>query len=228
MVKAWRTLDQLETAEGPIELRQRGDKDFLITVSGRVLMNSRASRSEEALAELACFPIRDRSRPRVVIGGLGMGCTLRRALDLLPPDASVVVCELNETIAHWCRGPLAPVSEAALDDPRTELVIGDVADQIRQLGDGTKQGAADAIVLDLYEGPHPQTHAAADPFYGSRALIRTRKALKPGGVFGIWSEDPDRGYESRLQRAGFADWSVHRPGRGGRRHAVYIAKAPLR
>ena len=228
MVKPWQTLDQLETDEGPIELRQRGDNDFLITVSGRVLMNSRASRSEEALAELSCLPIQDRPHPLVIIGGLGMGFTLRRALDLLPPDASVHVCELNETITEWCRGPLAPVNGSALNDPRTRVIIGDVASHIRQIAAEKNKGAADAIVLDLYEGPHTQTHASADPFYGSQALHQTLRALKAGGIFGIWSEDPDQGYENRLHRAGFADWSLHRPGRGGRRHAVYIARAPLR
>lgn len=225
MAKPWQTLDRIDTADGPLELRQRGEDDFLITLSGRVLMNSRENRSEEALARFACAALGDRPAPRVVIGGLGMGCTLRVALDRLPAAAGVTVVELNEGVAGWCRGPLAPVNGSALDDPRVSVVVGDVAAHIRQLAEKPSAPRADAIVIDLFEGPHARTDAEGDPFYGAKALRATRRALGADGVFAIWSEGPDEAFERRLGRAGFGDVKLHRPGRGGRRHAVYLASA---
>lgn len=226
MTRPWETIDRVDTADGPLELRRRGPGDFLITVSGRVLMNSRASRSEEALARYACESLTEYASPSVVIGGLGMGCTLRAALDVLPESARVVVCELNETVATWCRGPLAEVSDAALSDARVALVIGDVTAHIRNLAEGRLSPRADSILLDLYEGPHRGTDPHGDPLYGHGALARTRRALAPGGAFAIWSEGPDAGFEKRLRGAGFADITRRRPGRGGRRHAVYVARTP--
>jgi len=227
MTRPWKTLDSAESDEGPLELRQRGDAEFLIMLAGRVLMNSAASRSEVVLAQAACKQIAGREAPRVLVGGLGMGCTLRAALDALPEDARVVVAELNETVLHWCRGPLAALTEHAVEDPRVEVKIGDVAKFISQ---AAASGAApyDVILLDLYEGPHPATQSRTHPHYGDPALVRTRKALtsSPGreGVLAIWSEDPDEAFEDRLARVGFTV-RRQRPGRGGRRHVVYLASA---
>jgi spermidine synthase len=222
MTRPWTTLDRVETNDGPLELRTRGPGEFLITLSGRVLMNSSARRSEEALAEAACAAITGRAAPRVLIGGLGMGCTLRTALDGLSGDATVVVAELHEGVWRWCRGPLADLSAASVDDPRVEVRLGDVA---REVEAASRPGAArfDAILLDLYEGPHPATQPAEHPHYGPAALARTRRALANRGVFAIWSEDPDAAFERRLGSAGF-DVERKRPGRGGRRHAVYLAR----
>ncbi len=225
MARPWLTIDRIETAEGPLELRRRGDDDFLITIGGRVLMNNRASRSEEALAGLSCARLAHRSAPRILVGGLGMGCTLRVALDVLPADAQVTVCELNPAVANWCRGPLSLVNGGALDDPRVSLIIGDVAAHIQALADGQTKPRPDAILLDLFEGPHAGTDAERDPFYGAKALRVTRRALSASGCFAIWSEGPDAGFERRLGPAGFASFDLHRPGRGGRRHAVYVATA---
>lgn len=225
MTRPWEILDRVETDDGPLELRRRGADDFLITVRGRVLMNSHARRSEEALARLGLAPLAGRRAPRVVVGGLGMGCTLRETLDVLPADARVTVCELNPVVADWCRGPLASLCGDALADPRVDLVVGDVAEHVRTLAAQGGAARADAILLDLFEGPHAGTDAASDPFYGARALARTRSALAPEGVFAIWSEAPDAAFERRLARAGFGDVALHRPGRGGRRHAVYVARA---
>lgn len=225
MARPWLTIDRSETPDGPLELRQRGEDDFLITLGGRVLMNSHASRSEEALAGLTCARLAHRSAPRIVVGGLGMGCTLRVALDVLPAEARVSVCELNSVVAGWCRGALARVNGAALDDPRVTLILGDVSAHIRELADGEAASRADAILLDLYEGPHAETDAERDPFYGAKALRATRRALAADGCFAIWSEGPDSGFERRLGQAGFAAVALHRPGRGGRRHAVYVASA---
>jgi spermidine synthase len=230
-VKPWETLDAVDTDEGRLELRRRGETDFVITVAGRVLMNSAWHRSEIAVAQLACRRIKDRPRPRVLIGGLGMGYTLRAALDELPRTARVVVAEIEPAVVRWCRGPLAPLTERAVDDPRTEIVLGDVAQVITDAGraeaarfDTARFDARfDTIVLDLYEGPRTSTQAREDPFWGPAALRRTRDALTPGGVFSVWSEDPDAAFEKRLAAAGFRV-ERRRPESGGPRHAVYLGE----
>ena len=128
MAHAWETLESIETDAGPLELRRRGERDFLITVAGRVLMNSHANRSELALANLACRALADREAPRLLLGGLGMGCTLRAALDDLPSKAAVDVVELNPHVAAWCRGPLSGVNDQALEDPLRVGIFNGVAD----------------------------------------------------------------------------------------------------
>lgn len=217
MSRPWETLDRAETADGSLELRRRGD-EFLITIAGRVLMNSYSNRSEVALAELGLEGLRQKDSPRVLIGGLGMGCTLRAALDALPCDSHLHISEKNPIVARWCAGPLAVLNGAALEDPRVEIAIEDVSARIAE-----SSRAFDAILLDLYEGPHAATDAESDPFYGRYAIARTQAALAPGGVFCVWSEDRDEHFEERLRAHGFAVES-HRPGRGGRRHAVTIAR----
>jgi spermidine synthase len=181
-------------------------------------MNSATSRSELALARIACEAILDRDAPQVLIGGLGLGLTLRAALDALPPGARITVAELTKVVKTWCRGPASSVSRNALADPRVWVVIEDVAETIAR---ATMR--FDAIVLDLYEGPHEATQTDADPFYGSAALTRTRNALRRGGVLAVWSEEPDAPFARRLARVGF-DHALYRPGKGGRRHAVYLCR----
>lgn len=221
MSRPWVTLERVETDDGPLELRQRGD-DFLILIAGRVLMNSAANRSELELARLACERL-DGASPRVLIGGLGMGFTLRAALDALPATATVEVVELNPVTVAWCRGPLSAAIRAALDDPRVVVTEGDVARRIEAASRGGRAASLDAIVLDLYEGPHDDDDPRRDPFYGTGALERTRRALAPGGWLAVWSEDPSARFEKRLRGAGF-EVERQRPGRGGRRHVVYLAR----
>jgi spermidine synthase len=216
-VQAWKTLATVDTAEGALELRQRGDGGFLIVIAGRVLMTSNDRRSEQALATLACRAL-TAPHPRILIGGLGMGYTVRAALDALPAGAEVIVAELTREVEAWCRGPLAPLTGAALDDPRVQVVIGDAAQLI---GDAPR-GHYHAILLDLYEGPHAATQRADDPFYGKAALARSHAALAPGGVLAVWSEDPDDGFVRRLTAGGF-DVETHRLGKP-RRHVVYLAR----
>lgn len=224
MTRPWETLDAVETDEGRLELRRRGERDFVITVAGRVLMNSSWHRSEVAVAELACRRVAGRPRPRVLIGGLGMGYTLRAALDELPEGARVVVAEIDPAIVRWCQGPLADLTDRAVDDPRVEIALVDVARRIREAG-RSEASRFDAIILDLYEGPRTSTQAREDPFWGPAALRRTREALTPGGVFSVWSEDPDAAFEKRLAAAGFKV-ERRRPESGGPRHAVYLALTP--
>ena len=220
MTRAWTTLEAVDTAEGRLELRRRGEEDFVITVAGRVLMNGSAHRSEAVVADLACREVAARARPRVLLGGLGMGFTLRAALDVLPARAEVVVAEIEPAIVAWCRGPLAGLTRSAVADPRVEIVLADVAAFIAAAA--AAGPAFDAVVLDLYEGPRAATQVQGDPFYGLAALERTRRALAPGGVFAIWSEDPDATFEHRLRSAGFAV-DRRRPGGASGRHTVYLA-----
>jgi spermidine synthase len=218
-MQPWRIVDRIETPEGLLELRQRGERSFLITIAGRVLMTSDAHRSEDALARLACAPLGGRARPHLLLGGLGMGYTLRAALDALPGAAQVTVVDLNPIVVDWCRGPLADLTGKAIDDPRVEVVIADVAEVIRAAG----PASLDAIVLDLYEGPNEATSRESASLYGAAALERAWRALAPDGVLAIWSEDPDPAFERRLAAAGFAA-SRHRAGKGGRAHIIYVGR----
>jgi spermidine synthase len=225
MTALWETLATVPTPEGPLELRRRGTNEFLIAIGGRVLMNSRANRSELALGELACRALGARPKPRVLIGGLGMACTLRACLDVLPAPAQVVVVELNPDVIGWCRsGPLAELTSHAVADPRVIVRLGDVA---RAIGDAAQPGADrfDAVILDLYEGPQPST-PRDHPHYGQAALAAAHAALRPGGVLAVWSEDPSAAFEKHLARSGFAV-RTERPGRGGRRHVVHLAQRAL-
>jgi spermidine synthase len=221
MARPWRVLDRIDTDQGLLDLRQRGEHDFLITIDGRVLMNSSGNLSEIALARLACEHLQTRQRPRVLVGGLGMGFTLRAALDSLPADARVTVAELNPVMVDWCRGSMAHLTDRAVDDPRVRVVIGDVAARIRDAAIKGKKSRFDAIILDLYAGPREGVDGRDDPVYGDVALELSRAALTADGVLAVWSEDPDRAFERRLKAARF-EVRCHRPGRGGR-HVVYIA-----
>lgn len=218
----WKVIATVATAEGALQLRQRGEREFLITIAGRALMNSSDHRSEVAVAALACKEIAARKAPRVLIGGLGMGFTVRAALDALPASARVTVAELTPEVETWCRGPLAPLTGGAANDPRVEIVIRDVA---RVIADA-KPGSFDAIVLDLYEGPHASSKHANDQFYGHAALRRSFSALSPGGVLAIWSEETNQRFKGQMVDAGFVT-TVHRPG-GSRAFVVYLGLRPAR
>jgi len=157
----------------------------------------------------------------VLVGGLGMGFTLRAALDQLPTKAEVVVAEINPVVVRWCQGPLAELTGRAVEDRRVSVVMEDVAAVIADAGRSGRP--FDAVILDLYEGPRESGQGEGDPFYGRRALERTRAALAPGGVFAVWSEDADDAFEKRLAVAGF-EVKREKPGKGGPRHVVYVAR----
>ncbi len=223
MAQPWRIVGSVNTHEGILDLRQRSESDFLITIDNRVLMNSSANMSERVLAELACEPLKNKKNPRVLVGGLGMGFTLKTAIDNLPPDAEVVVAELNPIMVEWCRGPIAHLTAGAVDDPRVKVVIDDVSSVIRTAAMEGGKNRFDAIILDLYEGPYEGDQGRGDYLYGDIALELSSSALKSDGVFAVWSEDPDKAFEKRLKAARFSV-NRQRPGRGGRRHVVYIAR----
>ncbi|HEX2552148.1 MAG TPA: hypothetical protein VHL98_00505 [Microvirga sp.] len=205
---------------GELRLKRRG-AEFSIMLGAIELMNSRLSGSEEALATLACARIAGRRGPAVLIGGLGMGFTLRAALGSLPADARVVVAELVPAVVAWARGPMAEIFAGSLDDPRVAVREADVGAVIAE-----RRAAFDAILLDVDNGPEGLSRQANDALYGLPGLSAARAALKPGGVLGIWSQGPDRGFTGRLRQAGFAVEEIrvraHR-GRSGARHVVWMA-----
>jgi len=199
----------------------RRGSEFSISVGRHELMNSRLSGSEEALASLACDRIRDRRRPQVLIGGLGMGFTLRAAQAELDPEARIVVAELVPAVVAWARGPMKEVFGDCLDDPRVAIHQGDVGWLIRSATD-----RYDAILLDVDNGPGGLTSKANDGLYGLEGLEAARAALRPGGVLAVWSAGPDQPFGRRLRACGFDVEEVQvraRRARGGARHLVWIA-----
>ena len=221
-MQPWQTLGATTAPDGAgLRLLRRGDEFSIRLGDGNELMNSRLGGSEEALAKLAFDRIGPRPAPRVLIGGLGMGFTLRAALTLAPGDARIVVSELLPDLVGWARGPMAPVFGSSLDDPRVEIAVGDVGKSIRDA-----RGAFDAILLDVDNGPDGLTWEGNEALYDAAGLSAAARALTPGGVLAIWSASPDTTFERRLARSGF-DVATHavRARRGGRgsRHVVWIA-----
>ncbi|KRB86238.1 spermidine synthase [Sphingomonas sp. Root710] len=219
-------LEQLDSTkipgtDGELRLMRRG-RDHMILFGRNELMSSRLRGSEEALAALPAERLRDRSRPRFLIGGLGMGFTLRAALDQLPPKAEIVVAELVPAIVEWARGPLAHLFGDSLDDPRVTIRVGDVGDAIATPAEGY-----DAILLDVDNGPDALVHPDNDKLYGDTGLRAARAALKPGGILAIWSAYQDKVFANRLKRAGFEVDEVKVRATGGRKgahHVIWLAK----
>lgn len=208
---------------GELRLKQRGT-EFSIMLGAVELMNSRICASEEALATLACARIRSRQPPRMLIGGLGMGFTLRAALLALPDDARVVVAELVPAVVRWARGPMAELHGGSLTDPRVSIHEGDVGNLIR-----SEPSSYDAVLLDVDNGPEGLSREANDRLYDLSGLAAARAALMPGGVLAVWSSAPNQAFTSRLRKAGFDvdEVGVRAKGaRGGSRHVLWLATNP--
>jgi len=217
----WVQLDTAKTPDGDHDLRlkQRG-AEFSIMLGSNELMNSRLSGSEEALAKLSCQRIAGSRQPKILIGGLGMGFTLRAALAELGADAGIVVAELVPAVVAWARGPMASLFGGCLDDPRVTVCEADVGQIIR-----SEASAWDVILLDVDNGPEGIVHKANDDLYSMAGLISARAALKPGGVLAVWSQGSDSGFTRRLKQAGFAveEAKVRANGKRGARHVIWIA-----
>jgi len=207
------------TKEGELSLLQRQEA-FLIKIGNRILMNSTLNLTEIALAKMGCELLEGVAKPRVLIGGLGMGFTLKAALEALPKDAEVVVSEINPIVKKWCLGPMAGLTDNAVDDDRVRIELEDVSLTIKKEIGGR---GYDAIILDLYEGTFAANTDCEDPFYAKKALDRTKAAMRPGGVLCVWTEQVDLRFEKRLESLGF-EVSRTRPGKGGPRHVVYLAR----
>lgn len=208
-----------------LRLFRRG-ADFMIVLDRNELMNSRMSGSEEALATMTCARLSGTKPPNLLIGGYGMGFTLRAALAVLPKQARVTVAELVPEIITWAREPMAALTANCLDDARVTVVQGDVAALIAA-GPGAGAGLYDAILLDVDNGPDGLTRAANDGLYASRGLDAARRALRPGGILAVWSAAPDPAFTRRLDRAGFAVDEVTVSARSngkGARHTIWFAR----
>ncbi|TXM98693.1 hypothetical protein FV222_14080 [Methylobacterium sp. WL103] len=218
----WENLDtaSIPGDGGTLRLRRRGT-EFSIMLGQNELMNSRLSGSEEALATLACGRIASRKAPQVLIGGLGMGFTLRAALDAFGPEAEIVVAELVPAVVAWARGPLAHLFASSLDDPRLALHEADV-NRLIQSG----PAMFDAILLDVDNGPEGMVRGENNRLYDAWGLKRAHYALRPGGVLGVWSGRPDRKFKARLARSGFSVEEVRvrsRASGDGPRNVLWIA-----
>ena len=214
----------LATAKVPgggdeLRLKRRGS-EFSIMLGTNELMNSRLSGSEEALAKLACERIAGRSKPRLLIGGLGMGFTLRAALAELGADACIDVAEIVPAVIDWARVEMADVFGSCLDDPRVTIQEADVGQMIR-----SGANAYDAILLDVDNGPEGLSRKSNDALYDAAGLASAKKALKPGGVLCVWSSGPDSGFTRRLRQAGLAveEVAVRARGKRGARHMIWLA-----
>lgn len=204
-----------------LRLLRRGDEFSIRLQGGNELMNSRLGGSEEALATLALDRLAGRRAPRVLIGGLGMGFTLRAAQAVAPHDARLIVSEILPDLVTWAGQHMAPVFGTCLSDPRVELRIGDVGAQI-----GAAPAAFDAILLDVDNGPGGVTRPQNDGLYGDAGLGAAHRALAPGGVLAVWSAEPDASFTRALTRCGFeARTHMVRAARGGggSRHVIWIA-----
>ena len=221
-MKPWELLGQTRTPEGEEMTLTRHGSEYVINASGQSLMSSRMHGSEEALATFACARARTLEAPSVLVGGLGMGFTLRATLDLLPPDATVIVAELVPVVVDWNRGPLGPLARHPLKDKRVVVEMSDVAATLR-----ASPGRFDAVLLDVDNGPAAFTASHNAGLYDDRGLAAARAALKPGGVLAVWSSREDRRFEQRLRYGGF-DVIVERVrGRlkkGGPRHVIFLAE----
>ena len=219
-----RILDGTTSHDGrELELLQQGD-DFYIQIDRWDLMSSRAHHSEEEMAALALAALGGGREPRCLIGGLGMGFTLRACLEALDAYAggSVIIAEAFEAMVEWNRGPLGHLASHPLDDPRVQVEIGDVFDRLDPQGT-----PFDIILLDVDNGPDALSFKSNERLYRDRGLNRIRRCLSPGGVLAIWSAADDAGFESRLSKIGFQVDIKHvrsRPGNKGSRHTIFLAK----
>jgi spermidine synthase len=218
----WTLLDTAQVPGGGGELRlMRRGAEFSIMLGHSELMNSRLSGSEEALATIVCERIRARERPRILIGGLGMGFTLRAALAVLGTEARIIVAELVPAALAWARGSMVEVFGKSLTDPRVSIREADVGHLIRSGG-----SPFDAILLDVDNGPEGLTRTANDALYDLDGLSAARAMLRSGGVLAVWSSGPDLNFTQRLRKTGFDvdEVPVRANGaRGGARHIIWIA-----
>lgn len=221
-MKPWEVLGETEAPDGTAMALTRRDREYVILANGKSLMSSLMHGSEEALATLACARLRAVDEPSVLVGGLGMGFTLRATLDAMPADAVVTVAELVPAVVEWNRGPLGPLAGHPLNDKRVRVFGGDVSAVL-----ASSRGRFDAILLDVDNGPAPFTAAANAGLYDDRGLAAARAALKSDGVLAIWSAWDNRKFVQRLRYARFTVTVEHVRGRlkkGGPHHTIFLAR----
>jgi spermidine synthase len=221
----WMQIDKVQVPGAEVELRlMRRGNDFSMMLGQNELMNSRLSGSEQALATLSCKRIEGVKRPHLLIGGLGMGFTLRAALAVLDRDARITVAELVPAVIAWARGPMAELFGDSLGDERARIRQGDVLDVIC-----SSPSAFDAVLLDVDNGPEALIRKANDALYDTKGLQAIGRALRPGGVLAVWSSGPNLAFSKRLRDTGF---EVNEVGvrattkRSGARHVIWFATKP--
>ena len=218
----WELLGEARTPEGTHMTLTRRGNEYMILADGKDLMSSRMKGSEEELARVGCDQARKLENACVLVGGLGMGFTLRATLDVMPKDATVVVAELMPAVVEWNRGPLAPLAKRPLDDRRTQVEIGDVAALLRKA-----RARFDSVLLDVDNGPVAFTQEANAGLYDNAGLLMIKEALRPGGVLAVWSAWDDRKFEHRLRHHGFTV-ETHRVRarlrQGGPRHTIFVGR----
>jgi len=219
-VRPWELLGQTRTPDGEDMSLTRQGSEYVILASGKPLMSSRMHGSEEALASFGCRAARLRDEPCVLVGGLGMGFTLRATLDVLPPAATVVVAELVPAVVEWNRGALGPLAGQPLKDKRVQVELGDVAATLR-----ASRRRFDAILLDVDNGPAAFTASHNMRLYDNDGIAAARTALTEAGVLAVWSAWEDRKFEQRLRHAGFTvqvERVRARLKKGGPRHTIFL------
>ena len=221
-MKPWELLGETRTPDGTLLALTRRDREYVILANGKSLMSSRMHGSEEALATLVFTQARMGERPCVLVGGLGMGFTLRATLDALPPTATVIVAELLPKVVEWNRDALAPLADHPLDDRRVEVIVSDVADVL-----ASSRDRFDAVLLDVDNGPDAFTASANDRLYSDAGLAAIKSSLRRGGIVGVWSAWESRKFEQRLRYAGF-DVKVERVRarlkKGGPHHTIFLGR----
>lgn len=218
----WKQIDTAAVPGSDVELRlmQRGT-EFSMKIGQNELMSSRLSGSEEALATLACRRLEAVKAPHLLIGGLGMGFTLRAALAVLGAKARITVAELVPAVIAWAKGPMAEIFGDSLADPRAKILCADVIEVIQ-----SHPTAFDAILLDVDNGPEGLIRKANDALYEPKGLAAIRRALRPGGVLAVWSSGPHPRFSKRLREAGFDVNEVAvraTTKRSGARHVIWFA-----
>jgi len=218
----WDLLGKTTTPSGDEMALMHRPGEHLILAGGKPLMSSRMHGSEEALADVACRRARTLEAPVVVVGGLGMGFTLRATLDVLPPGAQVIVAELVAGVVEWNRGPLGPLADHPLKDHRVQVEVGPVEHLLQ-----SSKARFDAVLLDVDNGPSAFTTLGNEWLYGDAGLAAIRRALRPEGTLAVWSAHEDRRFEQRLKYAGFTV-SVQRVRarlkQGGPRHVIFVGE----
>jgi spermidine synthase len=218
----WELLGEARTPEGTHMTLTRRGNEYMILADGKDLMSSLMKGSEEELARVGCEHARKEENACVLVGGLGMGFTLRATLDVMAPDATVIVAELMPVVVEWNRGPLKALAKNPLEDRRTELSLGDVGVLLRE-----SRARFDAVLLDVDNGPAAFTQTFNAGLYDNAGLTMIRAALRPGGVLAVWSAWDDRKFEHRLRHHGFTVETHHvraRLKQGGPRHTIFVAR----